>query len=127
LSRGAPGSRASNIGIIQSCVAEYFESLPLACTLGALDAMRLLDHIGLEGVRFPGSLVLIRKVMFTLDGVLRDIAGDDVRIDNIVTREFVSRWIRGLGSLPPPLGLADLFAMNRSAFYYATGLWVLTA
>ena len=85
--------------------------------------MRLLDRIAAEGVRFPTSLLLMRKVIFTLDGVLTDIAGDEVRIDAIIAGEFVSRWMRHFGSLPPPFSLADYLAMQRSAFFYATGLW----
>jgi hypothetical protein len=85
--------------------------------------MRLLDRIGIEGVRFPAALVLIRKVIFTLDGVLRDVAGEGVRIDTVVAREFMIRWMRQFGALPSPFGLADLLAVQRSFFCYATGLW----
>ena len=85
--------------------------------------MRLLDQIGLEGVKFPTSLIFIRKVLFTLDGVLNDVAGSDVQIDTVVTRDFVTRWVRQLGSIPPPFRISDLLAAQRSALYYMTGLW----
>jgi ubiquinone biosynthesis protein len=108
---------------IDRCVDRFFASMPLVCSPGAIDAMRLLDQIGMEGVRFPASLVLIRKVMFTLDGVLNDIAGGEVRMDTVVLREFISRWIRQIGFLPPPLKFSDYLAANRSVLSYATGLW----
>jgi ubiquinone biosynthesis protein len=127
LSRGAPGTWRTNIDMIDRCVDAYFSSLPHACSLGPLDAMRLLDAIGLEGVRFPGSLVLIRKVLFTLDGVLRDVAGDEIRMDAIIARDFVARWFRQFGSLPAPFGFTDYLAMQRSAFRYVTGLWAWPA
>ena len=121
LSRDTAQSQAP---LIERAVQEYFAALPHACSLGALDAMRLLDSIGLEGVRFPAALVLMRKVLFTLDGVLNDIAGD-VRIDTIVAREFLSRWASRFGVLPPPFTLSDYFAIQWSAFQYASGAWSL--
>lgn len=127
LASDANGADKTHRQIIDRCVGSYFEALPFASSLGALDAMRLLEKIGIEGVRFPGSLVLIRKVMFTLDGVLRDVAGDEVRIDTIVAGEFISRWVKHAGSLPAPFSLADYFAVQRSALYYASGLWSLSA
>lgn len=127
LSRGTAGDDGTNTAIIDRCVTEYFDELPFACSLGALDAMRLLDRIGVEGVRFSGSLVLIRKVMFTLDGVLHDITGGTVRIDTIVTREFLSRWLKKVGALPGPFTVADYLAVQRSALMYVTGLWSLDA
>jgi ubiquinone biosynthesis protein len=123
LSRSATVPRESAEDIIRRSVKEFFRNLPHVASLGAIDAMRLLDRIGLEGVRFPASLVLIRKVLFTLDGVLRDVAGEDVRLDTVVAREFVARWFKQLGWLPAPFQLADLIAVERSAFRYASGLW----
>lgn len=123
LSRGAGGAHPGSGEIIDRCVDAFFRALPLVCSLGALDAMRLLDHIGLEGVRFPASLVLIRKVLFTLDGVLRDVAGEDVRLDAVIAREFIARCLRQPGRLPAPFTLGDLLAVEKSALFYATGLW----
>jgi ubiquinone biosynthesis protein len=123
LSRSEASAQRHDGEIIDRTVEAFFKALPHACSLGAIDAMRLLDRIGVEGVRFPGALVLIRKVIFTLDGVLGDIAGDSVRIDTIVAREFLVRWIRQLGALPAPFGVRDLLAVQRSVFNYATGLW----
>ena len=116
------GGAAADIG---AAVDAYFDALPHACSLGAIDAMRLLDAIGVQGVRFPASLVLIRKVLFTLDGVLHDIAGDTVRLDTIILSDFIRRWAQGRGALPPPFTLADLLLAQKSALRYATGAWSL--
>jgi ubiquinone biosynthesis protein len=124
LSSGESGSREKDVEIINACVDAYFRDLPHVCSLGAIDAMRLLDQIGLEGVRFPASLVLIRKVLFTLDGVLYDITGGDVRIDTIVARAFLGRLL-SLVRIPSPFQLNDYIAIQRSAFLYASGLWCL--
>ena len=83
--RDAPGVREAIVALSspddrpvggQIGVRTSSPELPIVCSLGAMDAMRLLDRIGMEGVRFPAALVLLRKVMFTLDGVLNDIAGE---------------------------------------------------
>jgi ubiquinone biosynthesis protein len=115
--------KVDTVEIINASVREYFASLRLVCSPGPIDAMRLLDQIGLKGVRFPGSLVLIRKVLFTLDGVLHDIAGDQVRMETVISSEFVSRLLAGKGKLPPPFKLADYLDAQRSALLYASGLW----
>lgn len=126
LCAGVKGSRQDPVATVDRCVDKFFKSLPLVCSLGAIDAMRLLDQIGMEGVHFPGSLVLIRKTLFTLDGVLRDIAGEDLRLDSIITRDFLERWFRNPGAMPGPFQLADLAAVERSVFRYASGLWSWT-
>jgi predicted unusual protein kinase regulating ubiquinone biosynthesis (AarF/ABC1/UbiB family) len=126
ISRTLPASESTRRtfdAVIDTCVDRYFANLPFVCSPGAMDAMRLLDQIGMEGVRFPASLVLIRKVLFTLDGVLNDIAGNDVRMDTVIGREFVGRWFRQIGWLPAPFRLSDYLAAQRSALYYVTGLW----
>jgi ubiquinone biosynthesis protein len=120
LSRGAAPDK---LEIIDRSVDQFFASLPFAASLGAMDAMELLDRIGVEGVRFPGELVLIRKVLFTLDGVLHDITGGEIRIDTIVTRDFVGRCLKRLGTLPPPFKPADYLALQKTALRYALGLW----
>jgi ubiquinone biosynthesis protein len=121
LSRGAGAPDAATEAVVAREVDQFFARLPFACSLTALDAMHLLERVGMAGVRFPASLVLVRKVLFTLDGVLHDVAGGEVRLDTVLLREFLARCARP--SLPPPFGLADYLAVQFSAWRYATGLW----
>ncbi len=114
-----PGDRE----VVEKLVNEYFAALPVVCSLGAMDAMRLLDRIGMEGVRFPAALVLLRKVMFTLDGVLNDIAGESIRIDTVVAREFGERLLASWGRVPAPLTFKDYVGVQLSALRYAAGWW----
>jgi ubiquinone biosynthesis protein len=125
LSRPLPGTEPANLALIESAVKRYFQSLPHVCSLGAIDAMRLLDSLGMEGVRFPATLVLLRKVLFTLDGVLHDVAGGAVRMDTVIAREFSERALRNFGSVPPPFTLSDYLAVQRSAVAYALGFWAI--
>lgn len=75
--------------------------------------MLLLDDIALEGVHFPASLFMFRKIVFTLDGVLHDISDSEIRMDSVITREFLTRWIASFGWFHAPLATADLVKWGR--------------
>jgi len=85
---------------------------------GVLDAMMLLEELALEGVRFPPALFLFRKILFTLDGVLHDVAGHDVQIDQVILREFLVRAVASLGLFHAPLKSGDFVTIQRDAMYY---------
>lgn len=90
---------------------------------GVLDAMLLVDEIALEGIRFPAALFLFRKVLFTLDGVLHDVAGEEVRIDAVIRKEFLTRWVASFGTMYAPLRTRDLFAIQREVLLYPVRRW----
>jgi len=112
--RDERGRHASQRWIGRS-VNQFFERLPAGHGPGVLDAMRLLDEIALEGVRFPAALFLFRKILFTLDGVLHDVAGPDVRIDHIIAREFLTRWVASFGVFYAPLVMKDVVSVGWNA------------
>jgi ubiquinone biosynthesis protein len=107
-------SRRAPAGMIEQFVDRYFDGLPAEHSPGALDAMRLLDRIAMGGASFPAPLFLFRKILFTLDGVLHDVADDDVRIDTVMAREFLTRWLASFGLFHAPLGLRDFLALGLS-------------
>jgi len=107
---GRPGK-----GVIEAEVARFFERLRPGDSPGALDAMRLLDETALAGVHFPSSLFFFRKSIFTLDGVLQDVAGSQVRIDYVILREFLTRCLGSFGMFHAPLELRDFAAMEWNA------------
>ncbi len=119
-----PGSQGQ--GSIARHVRRYLERLPAAASPGALDAMHLLDEIALEGVRFPPALFLFRKILFTLDAVLQDVAGGDVRIDDVVVGDFLSRWLSSLGLFHAPLEWRDLAVLPCSAMILGSRRLALT-
>jgi len=118
LSRG-PGRRQARDRLISRLVDRYFDRLAPDAAPGTLDAMILLDEIALHGVRFPASLFVFRKIVFTLDGVLHDIAGSEVRIDTAIARQFWTRWISSLGVFHSPLVLKDFLALPWNALRYS--------
>ncbi len=110
--------------LIRRRVARFFDHLPEGYSPGALDAMRLLDDLALEGVRFPPALFLFRKMLFTLDGVLHDVAAeDDVPIDTVIAREFLTRWAASLGFFFAPLHLKDFATVPWIAALYQARQW----
>jgi ubiquinone biosynthesis protein len=109
----------ARLGVIDGCVRSFFEQLPPDASTGTLDAMRLLDRIALEGVHFPPPLFLFRKIVLTLDGVLYDVAGPGVRIDEVIAREFLTRCAASLGVFHAPLEWKDFAAIEWSALRYA--------
>ena len=85
--------------------------------------MRLLDEIALAGVHFPTSLFFFRKSVFTLDGVLQDVAGTDIRIDYVIVREFLTRWLGSFGMFHAPLKLKDFAAVEWQALLFPVRSW----
>jgi ubiquinone biosynthesis protein len=112
LSLSADRRNQARLGVIDTCVARFFDSLSPDASPGTLDAMRLLDRIALEGVHFPPPLFLFRKIVLTLDGVLYDVAGPDVRIDEVIAREFLTRCAASLGLFHSPLQWKDIAAIE---------------
>jgi len=88
--------------------------------------MLLLDRIALQGVRFPSTLAMFQKALFTLDDVLFDIAGSKVSISYIIIRDFVAHLVASFGLDHPPLSVKDLITLPRSALLYPVR-WGATA
>lgn len=110
--------------LIERGVEHFFRNIPVNHVPGALDAMKLLDDLAFHGVRFPPSLFLFRKILFTLDGVLHDVAGPGVRIDRIIAREFLTRWAASFGLFHAPLAAGDFVSLQWNALLYPARSWV---
>lgn len=61
--------------MISDAVKKFIDELRVAHMPSMVDVMRLLESIAMKGVRFPASLIMLSKVLFTLEGILRDISG----------------------------------------------------
>jgi ubiquinone biosynthesis protein len=109
--------------LIARRVGEFFAELPSHESPGALESMGLLDTLAMEGVRFPATLAMFRKVLFTLDGVLNDVAGSQVRMDHDIIREFLLRLAASFGLDHAPLTLPDFVAVQKSAMLFPLRSW----
>jgi len=118
LSLSADRRNHARLDFIRGCVHRFFEELPCDVSPGTLDAMRLLDRIALEGVNFPPPLFLFRKIVLTLDGVLYDVAGPGVRIDEVIAREFLTRCVSSFGAFHSPLQWKDFAGIEWNALLY---------
>jgi ubiquinone biosynthesis protein len=112
------GSDPAQARLIRSTVDTFFNELTYRSEPGGMDAVQLLDQVALAGVRFPASLAMFRKALFTLQGVLYDIAGPKVSIGSVLIRDFVLRGLASLGLNHPPFLISDFIALQRSALLY---------
>jgi ubiquinone biosynthesis protein len=104
--------------VIRDAVEEFFDELPLKSMPGAVDAMRLLQQIAVKGVRFPAPLIMLSKVLFTLDGILEDIGGSRSSMAFTIARHPFRRWLAGGVKPDLPLTLKDWAALQMSAAFY---------
>jgi ubiquinone biosynthesis protein len=111
-------------GFVRDYVARFIDELPLSSLPGSMDAMRLLDRLALEGVRFPSPLLMFRKALFTLDGILHEIGAPNVHMDLVIARHMASSWMRRWWSFGSPLNAMDWVAVQSSALLYGARVWV---
>ncbi|MGI9100894.1 MAG: AarF/UbiB family protein [Terriglobales bacterium] len=122
LQRARRGSRRERM--VRRTIARYLDNLPLAHVPDTMDAMRLLQRLAFAGLRLPSSLILLRKSMFTLDGILYDIAGKEVAMDSILLRHLLWRWVTSWKALGSPLSLSD-WARVQVSLWLSGSRWSL--
>lgn len=120
LRNGAAECKESDAAQITADVNRFLDQLPLTRLPNSMDAMRLLDRIALAGVQFPAPLIMWRKALFTLDGILHEIAGANVSIDFVLARHAVETCLTNFRS---PLLLSDWIGVQSSALFYGTRMW----
>jgi ubiquinone biosynthesis protein len=105
-------------------VTRFLDDLPVRRLSSGVDAMLLLEHIALKGIKFPGPLVMLSKVMLTLDGILGDIGGGDIGINLTIARHVAEHWISNRKEFRSPLMTRDWITLQCSALLYASRLWL---
>lgn len=109
--RAAGGAQAFEI---RRHVDALLDALPLTQVPGPIEAMHLLDTIALEGARFPAALLMFRKAAFTLEGVVQDVAGGEVRLDATMANHTMAHWRETLACLLSLLSARDWLALEWS-------------
>jgi ubiquinone biosynthesis protein len=112
--------------MIRETVAGYLDELPLKSLPSATDAMRLLERIALKDVKFPGPLIMLSKVIFTLDGILRDIGGSSKGMGLTIARHVAQDWIGNRDAFRSPLKTRDWITLQCSALL-SSSRWALRA
>jgi ubiquinone biosynthesis protein len=110
--------------IIRAVVAGFFDELPASRLPSGADAMRLLERAAIRGIKFPRSLIMLSKVMFTLEGILGDILGADTRIGFTLVRQVARHWLSNRSAFRSPLRTRDWLTLQCSALLYTGRLWV---
>jgi len=110
--------------IVRETVTRFIDALPVSPLPGAADAMRLLEQVALAGVKFPGPLVMLSKVMFTLDGILNDITDGGVAMGFTVASHIVRHWVANRSAFRSPLKTQDWLTLQSSALLYGSRLWL---
>jgi len=109
---------------VRETVATFIDGLPVKRLPSGADAMKLLEHIAVKGVTFPGPLVMLSKVMFTLDGILNDIAGSETGMGFTIARHVAQRWLSDRTAFRSPLMAGDWITLQCSALLYTGRLWL---
>jgi ubiquinone biosynthesis protein len=105
-------------GGIRRQIRRFLDAFPLLGVPGPMDAMRLLDEIALEGIQFPAALLMFRKASFTLEGVLEDIAGNQVRVDSVIAGYALKHWMASAATFFTMLSVTDWIALDWSALTF---------
>lgn len=116
---GSP--RAQTVG---ETVRHFLDQLPARYLPGGVDAMELLEKVALKGVRFPAPLIMLSKVMFTLDGLLRDVSGDQSGMGFAIARHVAMHWITHRNAFQSPLQARDWVTLQCSALLFTSRLWL---
>ena len=117
---------AGEVRLIREHVARFLNGLKLFQVPGAMDAMRLLDAVALEGIRFPAALLMFRKASFTLEGVLEDISGPNADVDTAVARHAWAHWVDAGLTFFSLLSPSDWLALDWSALTFSSRLGLRT-
>ena len=112
--------------MISELVTRFLGELPVARLSSGVDAMLLLERLAMKGVKFPGPLIMLSKVMFTLDGILGDVGGSSNGMGFGVTiaRHVAQHWISNRKEFRSPLKTGDWITLQCSALLYTGRLWL---
>ncbi|MFZ0804433.1 MAG: AarF/UbiB family protein, partial [Terriglobales bacterium] len=110
--------------MVAEFVTDFLGELPVVRLPSGVDAMLLLERLAMKGVKFPGPLIMLSKVMFTLDGILGDIGGSESGMGFTIARHVAQHWIKNRKEFRSPLMTRDWITLQCSALLYTGRLWL---
>ena len=110
--------------VVRQTVTGFVDELPIRYFPTGANVMQLLERVAMKGIRFPASLVMLSKVMFTLDGILADVGGDGTGVGFTVARHIAHHWIIDRGDFRSPLKAQDWVTLQCSALLYTSRVWL---
>ncbi len=124
LAQSHPRKASREERVVQESVAKFLDTLPASRFPSAADAMRLLEAVAMQGIKFPGSLIILSKVMFTLEGILTDIVGADTDMGLSVARHIILHWLRHRAEFRSPLRTRDWITLQCSALLFLSRMGI---
>ncbi len=109
---------------VRTTVTEFLDEIPVKHMPSPVDAMRLLERIAMKDVKFPGALIMLSKVLFTLDGILHDIGGSESGMGLTIARDVAKHWISDRQAFRSPLRTSDWLTLQISAVLLGSRLWL---
>jgi ubiquinone biosynthesis protein len=109
---------------IRQVITEFLDRIPTSSLPSVADAMRLLESVAMAGVKFPASLIMLSKVMFTLEGLLGDLIGADLAVGVTVARHIALHWLRHRSEFRLPLVKRDWITLQCSALLLVSRLGI---
>ncbi|HET8823592.1 MAG TPA: AarF/UbiB family protein [Terriglobales bacterium] len=125
----ALGSRRIRAGsqkgeAVRVVVQQFLDELPVKYLPSGADAMKLLERVAIQGVRFPSPLIMLSKVMFTLDGLLADVSRENTEMGFSIARHVAKHWVTHRAGFRSPVTLKDWITLQCSALLFPTRLWL---
>jgi hypothetical protein len=118
---------ATRTETVRDQISQFINELSLYDLPGIKDVLSLLDELLLMGIKFSAPLLIFRKVLLTLDGVLHDVA-DEVSIETVLTQYVLENWTNELYEMnflkqarptfQLPLSIIDASSLAWSAQWY---------
>jgi ubiquinone biosynthesis protein len=105
-------------------VAEFLDQLPVAKLPSAVDAMRLLERLAMNGMKFPGPLIMLSKVMLMLDGILAELGASKNCMGIGISRHLVRQSLRHQSLIASPIKGFDWLNLQCSALMYVGRVWI---
>ena len=110
--------------VIRERVRRFLDTLPVTRLPSATDSMRLLEDVAFQGIRFPAPLIMLSKVLFTLDGILEDIGGSSASMGMVMARHIARLRLTHPTAFRSPLTTGDWVTIQCSALLYSSRLWI---
>ena len=110
--------------VIRERVRRFLDTLPMSRLPSATDSMRLLEDVAFQGIRFPAPLIMLSKVLFTLDGILEDIGGSSASMGMVMARHIARLRLTHPTAFRSPLTTGDWVTIQCSALLYSSRLWI---
>lgn len=94
----------ADVTILKKVIHEKLQTVRMGRLPGLTWLLELFDHAAVEaGVQFPGNVLLFRKSLLTVTGIVEELSGSKDYMDTAVVQEFLKifatewpgRWLPG--------------------------------